>query len=255
MKQKIYAQTGCTWKEHLHWYDTVDSTNTLAKQMAKAGAPHGTVLIADAQSAGRGRMGRQFDSQKGMGIYMSVILRPECPPAQLMHLTCAAGVAMCDAVEAVTGIRPGIKWINDLVLKNRKLGGILTELSVDTATGLTEFAVIGIGINCNRETFPAELQSIAISLSADRAVMAGAMIDALHRMDNNLTDKAAVMARYRQDCITLGKAVQVHRADGHFPGKAVGLDDDGSLIVALQSGETVTVNAGEVSVRCFYGYI
>lgn len=255
MKAEIRANTNCPWKERLFWYDTVDSTNTQAKRLAKEGAPHGTVLIADRQTAGRGRMGRQFDSQKGAGIYMSVILRPACPPDQLMHLTCAAGVAMCDAVETVTGIRPGIKWINDLVLEGRKLGGILTELSIDTATGLTEYAVIGIGINCNRKYFPAELQSIATSLPVDRAILAGAMIDALFRMDGQLMNKVPLMDRYRQDCVTLGNDVRIHRPEGILTGKAIRLDADGGLIVALGSGETITVSAGEVSVRGLCGYL
>ena len=261
MREKILAHVPCCPREALHWFDTIDSTNTRAKQMAKEGAPHGTVLIADAQTAGRGRMGRQFDSQKGAGIYLSVILRPACPPDQLMHLTCAAGVAMCDAVEKVTGIRPGIKWINDLVYQNRKLGGILTELSVDTATGLTEYAVIGIGINCNRTDFPPELESVATSLSAitgtdiDRAALSGAMITALYQMADRLAEKEAVMARYRSDCVTLGKSVKVHKADGILTGTALDLDHDGGLVVILDSGETITVSAGEVSVRGFYGYI
>ena len=256
MKEKIYENTCCPWKEQLVWYEIINSTNTQAKHLAKEGAPHGTVLIADSQSAGRGRMGRQFDSQKGVGIYLSVILRPQSPPDRLMHLTCAAGVAMCDAVEKVTGIRPGIKWINDLVLDNRKLGGILTELSVDTATGLTEYAVIGIGINCNRQVFPPELQSIATSLPhVDRAVLAGAMIDTLYDMDRQLDRKEAVMGRYRKDCVTLGKAVTVHRADGVLQGQAMDLDADGGLIVSLAEGGTITVSAGEVSVRGLYGYI
>ena len=256
MKQAIYAHTGCPWREHLRWYETIDSTNTAAKRLAKEGAPHGTVLIADQQTAGRGRMGRQFDSQKGSGIYLSVILRPACPPDQLMHLTCAAGVAMCDAVERITGIRPGIKWINDLVYENRKLGGILTELSVDTATGLTEYAVIGIGINCNRTQFPPELEEIATSLpGVDRAVLAGAMIDSLYEMDHCLFDKDAVMVRYRRDCITLQKAVNVHRSEGILQGTAVDLDANGGLIVRLNDGQSITVSAGEVSVRGLYGYI
>ena len=263
MKQEIYARTGCPWREQIQWFDTIDSTNTQAKVLAKKGAPHGTVLIADTQTAGRGRMGRQFDSQKAAGIYLSVILRPQCPPDRLMHLTCAAGVAMCDAVETVTGIRPGIKWINDLVYETRKLGGILTELSVDSATGMTEYAVIGIGINCNRDPadFPPELQQIAASLSAvtgkgiDRAALAGAMIDALYKMDSCLPEKTALMDRYRNDCITLGRDVLIHRTEGILQGKAVALDDDGGLVVQLLDGSTVTVNAGQVSIRGFYGYI
>ena len=124
MKDKIlhHLTTECPWRDTLYWYDTIDSTNTRAKQLAKEGAPHGTVLIAGHQTGGRGRMGRTFQSPAGAGVYLSVILRPNCEPAQLMHLTCAAGVAMMDAVEAVSGIRPQVKWINDLVIHSKKTG-------------------------------------------------------------------------------------------------------------------------------------
>ena len=146
MKQKILSQitTECPWRDTLYWYDAIDSTNTQAKNMAKQGAPHGTVVIAGSQSAGRGRMGRSFTSPPDAGLYLSVVLRPNCPAEALMHLTCAAAVAGCDAVEAVCGIRPDIKWTNDLVFGSKKLGGILTELSINSATGLVDFAIIGI---------------------------------------------------------------------------------------------------------------
>ena len=138
------------WQDQILCFDTIDSTNTRAKLLAAQGAPHGTVLLADTQTAGRGRLGRSFQSPGGMGIYMSVLLRPKCRPEKLMHLTCAAAVAACDAVEKVCGLRPGIKWTNDLISGKRKLAGILTELSLSPATGLLDYAVIGIGINCHQ---------------------------------------------------------------------------------------------------------
>ena len=108
--------------DHVHWFDTIDSTNTYAKALAQSGAPQGTVVIADRQTGGRGRMGRSFSSPGGMGIYLSMILRPECEATELMHLTCAVAVAMCDAVEGVSGFRPQVKWINDLMAKGKKTG-------------------------------------------------------------------------------------------------------------------------------------
>lgn len=254
----------CPWLDGIHHYTSTDSTNTQAKHLAKAGAPHGTVLIADSQTGGRGRMGRTFVSPAGQGIYLSVILRPSCPPDRLMHLTCAVAVAMCDAVESVAGFRPGAKWINDLVCGGRKLGGILTELSLDTATGLTEYAVVGIGINCNQQLshFPAELQDMAGSLQmvtgqpVDRAALAAAMITALWQMDKQLlTDKPGLMARYRTDCITLGQDVAVHGADTLWHGKAIDMDADGALLIRRPDGSLCTVGSGEVSVRGLYGYI
>lgn len=252
------------WSDHFIWYDETDSTNTRAKALAAAGAPHGTVLIADRQTGGRGRSGRRFLSPSSMGVYMSVILRPDCPPDQLMHLTCAAAVAMCDAVEQAAGFRPGIKWTNDLVARKKKLAGILTELSLDPATGKVAYAVIGIGINCcqTSDDFAEEIRPIAGSLSMiagreiSRPQLAAAMVEALYRMDASLlTQKETIMHRYQQDCITVGCEVCVLRGDSVRRGKAVGIDPDGALLVEFTPGQTETVNSGEVSVRGLYGYV
>ena len=132
----------------LHWFETIESTNTEAKKIAKDGVPHGTTLVADRQTGGRGRMGRSFASPAGMGIYLSMILRPECRAPELMHLTCAVAVAVCNAIEEVTGFRPCVKWINDLIAKEKKLGGILTELALLPGTDKVDYAIVGIGINC-----------------------------------------------------------------------------------------------------------
>lgn len=251
------------WGKTIRCFDRVDSTNTLAKQLAAQGAPHGTVLIADRQTGGRGRMGRDFYSPGGVGIYMSVILRPNCPPGQLMHLTCAAAVAMCDAVEAVTGMRPGIKWTNDLVFGKKKLAGILTELSPDPKTGLVAWAVVGIGINCCQKEgdFPPELRDIAASLAAvtgqavDRGALAAAMIQALAEMDRRLDDKQAILAAYRADCVTLGQEISLVRFDEVRHGTALDIDGDGALVVRFSDGHTEAVNSGEVSIRGMYGYL
>ena len=251
------------WKDRIHWFDTIDSTNTRAKQLGAQGAPHGTVLIADSQTGGRGRMGRSFHSPGGKGIYLSVILRPQCHASQLMHLTCATGVAMCDAVEKSCGLRPGIKWTNDLVFGKRKLGGILTELSLD-ATGNVSFAVVGIGINCcqKSEDFPEEIKEIATSLfletgkAVDRSHVIGAMLTVLHEMSNQLLcGKEQIMSRYKENCITVGKEISLVCADSVRHGTAVDVDSDGALLIAFPDGHTEAVSSGEVSVRGMYGYI
>ena len=190
------------WKDSILYFDTIDSTNTKAKQLAAQGAPHGTVLIADSQTVGRGRLGRSFHSPAGKGIYLSVILRPQCHASALMHLTCATGVAMCDAVESACGIRPGIKWTNDLVFGNRKLGGILTELSLDP-TGNAAYAVVGIGINCSQSEadFPEDIRAIATSLqmqtgnTVDRSRVIAAMLVALEEMSRILLPQKAQIDR------------------------------------------------------------
>lgn len=252
------------WRAHIHCFDCVESTNDLAKTMASQGAPHGTVLMADRQTGGRGRRGRSFFSPGGMGIYMSVILRPCCKPEGLMHLTCATAVSLCDAVENAAGFRPGIKWTNDLVFGNRKLAGILTELSVNAKTGELEYAVIGIGVNCSQkiEEFSPVLQDFAGSLSmfsasaVDRSLVAAAIVQALQQMDQTLlSGKEKTLAQYRRDCITLGKDISLLQGDTVRYGKAVDIDDQGALIVSFSDGSTSAVNAGEVSVRGMYGYL
>ena len=265
MKDQILKNLteSCPWQDSVLYFDSIDSTNTRAKELAAQGAPHGTVLIADHQTGGRGRLGRSFLSPAGTGVYLSVILRPGCAPGQLMHLTCAAAVAMCDAVEEAAGFRPGIKWTNDLVYKNRKIAGILTELRIGP-NGLVDYAVVGIGINCcqQEEDFPPELRTMAGSLAmvsgkaVDRAEVAAAMIRALHEMDRHLTDKAGFMDRYRRDCITVGREISLLKADGSVRhGTALSVDDEGALVVRFRDGTTEAVSSGEVSVRGMYGYL
>ena len=251
------------WKDYISYFPTISSTNDRLKLLAKQGAPHGTVVLAGHQSAGHGRMGRSFHSPEGMGIYLSLLLRPDCIPGDLMHLTCAAAVAMCDAVEKAAGIRPGIKWTNDLVIGRRKLGGILTELGF-TPQGAVEYAIIGIGINCRQQEtdFPDEIQKIACSLNmvcraeVSPTRLAAAMLESLAQMDAQLlTEKAVILDAYRSDCITVGKAVSAVRGDSIRYGVARDIDSDGALIVAFDDGTVEAVNAGEVSIRGMYGYI
>ena len=245
----------------LHRFETIDSTNTYLKQLAEAGAEGGTAVIAHSQTGGRGRLGRSFHSPAGSGIYLSYLLRPNCKPEGLMHLTCAVAVAMCDAVEKATGLRPGIKWTNDLVWQKRKLGGILTELGFEN--GLVSYAVVGIGINCTQteEDFPRELRAIATSLSAvsgkavDMAALEEQMLAALQTMAESLDRKEDILRRYRSDCVTLGQQVCVVRADEVTYGTALDVDGDGALVVRFEDGSVRAVSSGEVSVRGMYGYL
>ena len=260
MKQEILNHLAShPWRDNILFFDTIDSTNTRAKALAAQGAPEGTVLIANHQTGGRGRLGRTFLSPAGTGIYMSVLLRPNCPPARLMHLTCAAAVAACDAVEQAVGLRPGIKWTNDLVHENRKLAGILTELGLSPG-GLVNWAVIGIGINClqTEADFDPAIRSFAGSLAmfapCDRAKVAAALVEAFASMD--LGRKEAVMDRYRAGCITLGREVSLLRGgDAVRHGRAVDIDADGALIVEFAPGQREAVNSGEISIRGMYGYV
>lgn len=266
MKETILAQLpeNHPWKEHIFWFDTIDSTNNEAKRMAREGAPEGTTVIAGGQSAGRGRLGRSFCSPAGQGVYFSCILRPQCRPEQIMHLTCAAAIAAAQAVQDVSGILPGIKWTNDLVVGKRKLGGILTEISVDPKNRLVEYAVIGIGINCSQKDadFDEAIRDMACSIlgvtgrGADPAALYGALICRFSELSQDiLTKKADIMALYRENCVTVGQAISVVRGDAIRHGKALSVEDDGALRVAYDDGTEASVASGEVSIRGMYGYL
>ena len=266
MKEHIlsYLPKGHPWAEHIHYYMVTDSTNVQAKQLASQGAPEGTVCIAGSQTGGKGRMGRSFHSPEGKGLYFSLVLRPNCAPDKLMHLTCAIAIAACDAVEALTGSRPQLKWINDLVEGGKKLGGILTELSVNAKTGLVNYAIIGIGINCLHDTgdFPEQLQDMATSIHTaykkdiSPAQLAAQLILSLHSISEQLLcNKISIMEQYKKDCMTLGKQIRIVRGDIEQFATALDIDSDGGLVVKPDNGKVTTVSSGEVSVRGMYGYL
>jgi BirA family biotin operon repressor/biotin-[acetyl-CoA-carboxylase] ligase len=250
------------WCNRVHWYDEIGSTNDLARQMAYEGCPSGTCILTGKQTNGHGRMGRSFSSPAGMGVYLSCILRPNCKPEQLMHLTCAAAVAAADAVKDAAGIDCSIKWTNDLVVGTKKLGGILTALQIDPNTGLVSAAIIGIGINClqSKGDFPPELREMATSLAmhtkrCDPAVLAAALIRRLQQMDGQLREKKQIMASYKARCVTLGKEVSWMAGDTLHHGTALDLDENGSLVLQLSDGTTKIAAFGEVSIRGMYGYL
>lgn len=249
------------WRDKLHYYSSTDSTNAQAKKLAVEGAPHGTILLADHQTEGRGRLGRNFHSPANSGLYLSVILRPGCKPTELMHLTCAAAVAACDGIQSAVGVRPGIKWVNDLVMGNRKVAGILTELSTTPKDGTVEYAIVGIGINCCQKPgdFPTELSHIAGSLAmsvdkpVSRALVAAKVIQEL--ADMNISENAQIITRYRKSCITLHQNVSLIRGNNVVHALALDVDTNGALVVQFADGTKETVSSGEVSVRGMYGYI
>lgn len=265
MKEQIlsYLSPEYPWKDRFFLLSEVDSTNNRLKAMAAAGAGHGTVLVADRQTGGRGRMGRTFLSPAGVGIYLSILLRPQCAPKDLMHLTCAAATAMCRAVESAAGFRPGIKWTNDLVWGTRKLAGILTELGLNPQGGV-DWAVVGIGVNCCQaeSDFDPEIRDKACSLAmaAGREIrrcrVAAAMMDALYQMDASLlTGKAEMLRFYRENCVTLGKDISLVCGEEVRHGQALDVNGEGALVVRFPDSHVEAVSAGEVSIRGMYGYV
>lgn len=232
----------------------VDSTNTRIKQLAAQGALDGTVYIAAAQSAGRGRNGRTFLSPPG-GLYLSMLLRPGCPAEEALSITPMAAVAVCRAVKQVCGLLCGIKWPNDVVLGGKKLCGILTEASTDK-DGL--FLVPGIGVNVNTEEFPPELRPVAGSLflhSGKKTELEDLARALIQQMDELYAawkaDKNAFLEEYRALCVNTGREVLV----GDRPAKALGIAEDYSLLVEYPDGTKENIACGEVSVRGLYGYL
>ena len=246
----------------LRCLEEVDSTNSYLKREALSGAPDRTAAVAERQTGGRGRMGRTFQSPAGQGVYLSVLLRPKLEPEALMGVTGMAAVAVCDAVEAAAGVRPGIKWTNDLVLNGRKLCGILTELAIEAETGLAESLVIGAGVNVRQRDadFGPELARMATSLEQEgcpvsRPKLAAAMIGAFCRLADSLGgDVTPWVDAYRRDCVTLGKPVRLLWTEGQTRAEALDIDGQFGLVVRLPDGAVTTVRTGEVSVRGLYGY-
>ena len=265
MEQEIRQLLGETavMGRNILYFEELGSTNTYAKELALTDAPEGTVVIADCQTAGRGRMDRSFQSPKGKGLYLTVLLRPQLPPERLAQVTALAGMAACGAVERVCGVRPGLKWPNDPVLNGKKVCGILTELVTDGKGDLC--LVVGIGINVaqRREDFTPEVAEMAASLEmllkkpVSRPALAAALLEELDRAYEALErgDLEEYRTCYRWDCVNLGKPVRLIGPGGQEEARAVDIDRDFGLVVRTPDGGEKTVRSGEVSVRGLYGYI
>ena len=238
-------------------YKTITSTNTVLKGLAAEGAPAGLVLVAEEQTAGRGRMGRSFYSPAGCGLYMSLLLRPALRAAQATRLTACAAVAAAETIEELSGREAQIKWVNDIYLDERKVCGILTEASVDGERGIMRYVVIGLGVNTRVPSgdFPEELRGIAGAAFGQQAVpelrsrLAAGILDRLTDYASDPNDPA-IFDAYRRRSFLLGREIHI-LAPGQEPRRsvAVGLNEDYSLLVRLPDGSTRSLASGEVSVR------
>ncbi|MCQ2528920.1 MAG: biotin--[acetyl-CoA-carboxylase] ligase [Saccharofermentans sp.] len=258
--------------ENVICIDSVASTNKIAKDLCYDGAPAGTVVLANHQSAGKGRLGRSFISPPDTGIYFSYLLRPSVAPDQMSSIstvTAWTAVAVANAIENACGIRPEIKWVNDVLVNSMKVCGILTEMFVETESGLITGIVVGIGINVNQKQsdFPPELQEIASSLSAQdggtKFSRARIVAELIKEMDilasvwpNNSSE---YLAMYRSSCVTIGKEVDVvsvhtDSKDNARRGVAVAINEDFSIKVRFNDGHEENLSSGEVRVRGLYGY-
>lgn len=256
------ALAGRTVGAALLCLDTVDSTNNELKRRADT-APDGLAVLAQEQTGGRGRLGRSFVSPAGKGLYLSVLLRPQCVLADAGMLTAWTAVAVCRALERCCGVRAGIKWPNDIMLEGRKLCGILTELELEAETAALRHVIVGVGINVSQDAadFGPEVAPVAISLAQAlgraprRSQLAAEVLSALDDLYRAFpAQKADYLARYRALCVTAGRAVRVLRPGQVRTGTAEAVNEDFALLVRWDNGEQEALSSGEVSVRGLWGY-
>lgn len=256
--------SGCHVGSRLICLDVIDSTNTEAKRQAMAGASDGLVILSEEQTGGRGRLGRSFQSPRGTGLYLSALLRPSLPPQEVVDFTAWVAVAVCDGIEAACGLRPQIKWTNDIILNGKKVCGILTEMGLESESNALQYLIPGIGINANHapEDFSEDVRPMATSLAQElghpvrRSELAVQVIRALDRMYAAFPQgKQEYLDKYRADCLTPGNQVQLITPVSRREAKAVAIDDEFRLVVEYPDGSREALSAGEVSVRGMYGYV
>ena len=236
-----------------HFFKT-DSTNRVAMELGYAGEPEGTVVMAESQTAGRGRSGRTWHSEKSAGLYFTVLLRPRLAPAQAPLLTMLAGVSAHAAIAAQTGLVPELKWPNDLMLNGKKLGGILTEMHAEP--NVVRFVIVGIGINVNQEKFLPELSAIATSIRKETGRM-NYRLELLARLLTQFENDynrflregpGFVVERFESvSSFARGRRVRVDTSMESYAGTTVGISPEGLLIVQRDNGPLTTIIAGDVT--------
>ena len=240
-------------KRIFHFFRT-DSTNRVALELGHAGEPEGAVVLAEEQTAGRGRGGRAWHSERATGIYVTLLLRPKLAPVQAPLLTMMAGLSAHSAVQALTGLEVDLKWPNDLLVRGRKLGGILTEMHAEP--GQIRFVIVGIGLNVNQEKFPGELVNLATSLRAETGKPQSRMellVRLLHEFETDYNrflreGVATVVARFESvSSYARGKRVRVTNGTESYVGTTAGLGPEGLLQVERDGGQLMTVIAGDVA--------
>lgn len=240
----------------IHIFKTIPSTNDKAKEFALNGAKNGTVIIAEEQSAGKGRMGRSFYSPANTGIYMSIILRPKLTSMDSVLVTTAASVCICNAIYKTTGIQCEIKWINDIYINNKKVAGILTEASTNSQSGIIDYLILGIGINFNKpkDNFPNEIKNIATSLfdndsnGKTRNILCAEIINSILNMIPNIKSYDFI-SEYKKRSTIMNKDIVYTISGNSFVGKVIDINNDGSLIIKDKYDNMITINSSEVTIR------
>ena len=251
-----------SWAREIYYYDEVDSTNDVAKKLAEDGAPHGTLVITEMQTAGKGRRGRNWSSPKGSGIWMTFILRPQIGPDRASMLTLVSAMAVQKAIEKETGLKAVIKWPNDIVVNGKKVCGMLTEMSAELEW--INYVVVGIGINANTKEFPEEIADVATSLSIElgrnitRSNLVagfGAAFEGYYDRFIKNGDMSDLMDEYNKNLANLDNKVKILDPKGEYTGISQGINKAGELLVTAEDGNDRIVRSGEVSVRGIYGYV
>ncbi len=258
---KSLLHTDWVAKEVLY-FDTIDSTNTKAQELAEKGYPSGTLVVADKQESGKGRRGRSWVSPSGTGIFMTLMIKPDINPNNASMLTLVAALAVAKAITSVTGEEALIKWPNDIVVNGKKVCGILTEMNAQF--DYINHIVVGIGINVHNESFPEEISQMASSLMIEAGgkrfhraqIIAETMAYFEQYYDTFLKtqDLSALVREYDELLVNRNKSVRVLDPKEPFDGKAMGITPKGELIVDTWESRKL-VSSGEVSVRGIYGYV
>jgi BirA family biotin operon repressor/biotin-[acetyl-CoA-carboxylase] ligase len=249
-------------RELVH-FNEIDSTNNYAKKIANEGCHHGTIVVADRQTKGRGRVGREWESFSSEGLWFSIVLRPDLEPEHIQIVTLAAAVAVVEGIFANQGIVCGIKWPNDIILDNYKLGGILTELSAEPDH--INYVVVGIGININQDkyAFGDEIKNKATSLK----IHTGKRVSRVRLLESILSKFEQIYSKLIQGksneiiniwskySVTIGKEVRIIFKGNEYVGLAQAITSDGKLIVKCNDGEVREISSGEIQVRGLLGYI
>ncbi len=241
----------------IHLFDTIDSTNRYAKQLVSEGCAAPTLVLAHSQSGGRGRLGRDFSSPKG-GIYFTLILNPPSSISLASLITCAAAVATAKAIEEVCSLSCGIKWVNDLFLDGRKVGGILTEGVLNVESGTLSSVVVGIGINFStpQQAYPPALRPIVTSLykrsslvpeGVDASSLVAKLVTTLVGYSHTLSERA-FLPEYRSRSIVLGKNILISSQKKQRKALAIAIDEDAHLVVETGDGKREILSSGEISI-------
>lgn len=262
-KEELESSIDCEWTgRNIYYYPVTDSTNTRIKQLAESGAPHGTLAVADMQEGGKGRRGRSWYSEAGMGVWMSILLRPEFAPEQASMITLVAAMAVATAVKSVSDLEAEIKWPNDIVIGGKKVCGILTEMSLEA--DYISYVVCGIGINVNHEYFPEDITETATSLAIEcgekisRVKLIASVwknFEKYYEQFCRTNDLTLLEAEYNSMLVNRDRQVRVLDPKGEWSGKAIGINSKGELLVEKEDGSICEVYSGEVSVRGIYGYV